>query len=406
MRDWYKFWPCAFYLLGAVLYDLIWKGTSLLPPALSLSDFAAPVCLCVMLFSAKPKCWQVQSFFIVCIVLNLLFFLKVLLALDSSYYVLRELQFVTRFQAYMLLPIILLALPSRARLIELCIFIIFIIVAFSALIDLILALAGLDFLAYSRSRQGRFIKQVTGFFYEPAALSQFVLFVLFVSTFWYKGWMKRTVLILSPILIILTQSLGGFFGLFAYGGFIVLRSRGIGRKVIAVFVTGLLTLIVGLVLVSIFPDSRVGMFFYDFGHAIDTSAQRRTTIEYQIGEDFFLTSGPVDVSIGLKPSDADQFRIASGLIEFDDNVAGNGIVEFLLRYGVIGTALLLLSVFLLGWNLVGSCLGVGFFMLLCQIDGAIAKPWIFAYMGFYAYFSFREGLMSANLYALRRSSRI
>ncbi|MBW7896418.1 MAG: hypothetical protein H3C27_15020 [Opitutaceae bacterium] len=251
-----------------------------------------------------------------------------------------------------------------------------------------LMIAGIEFeiFDYVRGRSYLNLPQATSIFYEPAAYSQFLVAMLFIN-FRSVGMTKLDLSICASFIIsiILSQSVGGAIGLLVW--FVVIFSPSIGStrsghmRNISVFLLIAAAGAVILFFIISSGNSRYGGLFRQdaFGILQSGSGAVRVTGEFMALLEL-ARQGFFSLMFGLGDFGSRDFRMSLG---YSADVSGNGLVEIILRYGVIyltflisASALLLKKVkrFVRFWL---------FFAVIAQIDGAIAKPWIWFYLAIF-----------------------
>ena len=225
------------------------------------------------------------------------------------------------------------------------------------------------------------IPQATAFFAEPALMGQFLVATLFILFRNPLDIRQHKILFLFCIITLLaSQSAGSWAGLLLWSLYMFLR-RSKEKNTLFIKVSVIFFLFMSFTaLVTFFPENRVSIFLRGPEKTGSGSAGRRVQTEIIALGDFLSTTPIVSRLIGLSSYESKLYREKRMLVAYRDDIAGNGLVEFILRYGILGLALLLAFFYTLS----GKC--IPRFVLLCyffgiitQIDGAIAKPWIFTY---------------------------
>lgn len=252
---------------------------------------------------------------------------------------------------------------------------------------------------YMRSRQSLGIQQLTGIYYEPAAFGQFLIAGLFI---FYSDSnsieRSKTYLILTLICVILTQSLGAFYGLIIWSLCLLFLQQkssvyDIGKTIKYSIYTAISISSI-LIILTLAGESRLDPVLR--GNMLDSysgSAQLRLIGEIYALQTFF-SSDITSILFGLGEFDSQYYRYDLG---FSLKVVGNGLVEVLLRYGLIYLFMLIVLSNFLFPTLRSLIYFWVFFAVTCQIDGAIAKPWIWFYTS--AYVLFRSPMIM-RLYGL------
>jgi len=230
------------------------------------------------------------------------------------------------------------------------------------------------FFEYQRTRTFLEVWQVTGPFAEPSLLGQFLVAGLFLffaridSIF--RNWPVFALIIVSAGL---TQSTGTLFGVVAWALFLVVYNY---RELLSLHQLKaklVIVLLIAVALASFHAFSRLSLIEL-VSLQLDSSGHQRLTSELAaIG--YLIERGWTDgLLFGIGESQAEILRVQLGFWD----VGGNALVELMIRYG-LAMVLLLLVLFV---SLLGGVPGlmlVAIFVLLGQIDGAVAKPFIWLY---------------------------
>ena len=237
------------------------------------------------------------------------------------------------------------------------------------------------FLEYSRTRTFLSVWQATAYFAEPALLGQFLVACLFIFFIDMRSivqhWLALAIVLVA---ILLTQSVGALFGLLVWSIVLVLysinqvlSSRYLYSKVLAI---GL----IALGLLSFATVSRLSLMDLGTLEGLDASGHQRVTGEL-LTLQYMLEQHRIEgLLFGLQEAEAETIRSAVG---FSERVSGNALVEIVLRYGAVVPVLLLLQ-FCATVGLAGGLLLFGIFALLGQIDGSVAKPFLWLYIALVA----------------------
>lgn len=370
-------------VLSLIFFDLLTKGIGV---RISIGDLVIiPLFLVVAHLMAKGIIRVPSRFWLASMSIIGLLLLKLMItAGEDSQEIWRDLQLVWRF---MYLPLLILVLrdPRMFRTLYSTLSYSVIFLAVVALIELALYTgAGIVLFHYTNARIIGFFRQVSTFFYEPAVFSQFFVMCLFVL-FPYSDitWKKKFAFISAFVAIALSQSLGGYFGIvcwLAYNLYNFFISRK-GTSVFPIFLIISLIFVIGMVALG--NESRISRFFASDSFESSGSGGRRVTVEL-IALDEFLSHSSFDkILIGLSSSEARNIRASRHLVVADDDVAGNGVIEFIFRFGILGLLLLIFFISVSCPNLKASAGAFLFLMLISQIDGAIAKPWTFSYLAIF-----------------------
>ena len=384
-----KYWPdflCGTILAALLLFDCITRQFGgLLFEGVGLNDYfiaGSLVCLVPFIFG---RLQYTALLFVPSVALLMLLIIK--LAAARGHFlmdpVLREGQFALRFFA---LPVIVALMALRRASLEVFLRVwvwMAIVVIAIGVIQVGAALLSVDIVPWARGRSGGLLRQMTSVFYEPAVCAQFLVSTLFVIAPDSESCLKRVKFCgLVALAVLGTQSLGGLAGLGCWVGYVLFRRGLSGRGKSRVVLLSCALAIVAIGFSVMAKDNRVATFFRSGDLEMYGSAGRRVLVEQQAASEFLSTSSALELAIGLSTDEARYFRQQQRLTHYHDYVAGNGVVELLIRYGVVG----------LGCTLLGMTIGsrrglagvtVLLFLLISQIDGAVAKPWVFAYIGFF-----------------------
>lgn len=234
------------------------------------------------------------------------------------------------------------------------------------------------FFEYQSLRTYLAVWQVTAQFAEPALLGQFMVAALFIF-FSDVDNIRRNWPGLGMIVgtIGLTQSVGALFGLMGWALFLFAynyRSFLSLRRLDTKFV---LLLLSGLAILSFSLLSRISLYELVIMD-LPNSGQQRLTSEFVgvaklVGRDW---SEGFLFGVGETMTETVRYDLGAGS-------GGNALVELLLRYGLVAIVLLGLLFISLGGVINGLFL-VAIFALLGQIDGAVAKPYIWHYIALVA----------------------
>lgn len=218
--------------------------------------------------------------------------------------------------------------------------------------------------------------QISSFFKEPALFSQFLLCAFFIHAF-VLGFKYKWVILLIVINVVLTISVSGYIstlGLFFLWVGISAYHFLSGEKIKMKSIYLSIIMVVGIV---IFLQSELFSYIFERFSAVftyvensDGSAENRTGRETEytmatINSPYALTGFGVNYSKSLP----------------ERTLALNAIAEVIIRWGIIGLFVLVGGFLsqLTKYNKRNKLLLVVFIMLYVSLDGAIAKPafWIF-----------------------------
>jgi hypothetical protein len=248
-------------------------------------------------------------------------------------------------------------------------------------VQLVFSLLGVDIIEYNNARKIAGISQVTSFFYEPAVFSQFLIVGLCLFFNSINDLKKSKFLFLLIIInVIAAQSLGGIISFIVWLVYFLSFKLKI-NFIKVVFISFVLLTVLYAIIFYILPENRVSRFVLNDGIHSEQSAYRRIGVEFITLIEFVKLEKMSDIFLGLDAFESRVYRAKAGLVSFRDGVSGNGIVEYVLRYGVLSFFVMLFVI----WNLLNRKMSnffvfMLFFVLLIQIDGAISKPWIAVYI--------------------------
>jgi hypothetical protein len=229
------------------------------------------------------------------------------------------------------------------------------------------------FFEYQRTRTFRDVWPATAQFAESAMLGQFLVAALFI--FYHdlqqirRRWLGLGLILLTTAL---TQSVGALAGLLCWAVFVVVYNLATVLSPQRLFGKLLVLGLVGVTLTAFVMLSRLSLVELV---ELDLDGSGRQRIEGELlALGYLVEQG--QILFGLGEARAETVRSAVG---FSDAVSGNAMVELALRYGIVGVALLIpLFCAMVGW-LWGLYL-FAIFALLGQIDGGVAKPYLWLYM--------------------------
>ncbi len=376
------------YLVSIVLFDLVTRQLGgMLFDNVGVNDlllfFLVPAFLITIVNS---KCRMINVASIVGVIAIIYIGSMSLLSLSyGAEAFVRDSQFTLRFMPLVVLPVILIARPFLFEWFMQQWSVLLWCVCVVALLQVLMAtVIGIEIIPWARGRSGVGLRQATSLFYEPAVCAQFLAASLFILFFSDEGVGRhRRLFYLTLVTMVLTQSLGGLFAAVTWVGVRTLRSGGIDRLGRAIAIVGVL-LVALLIFFALAPTNRYSIFLGSETMEVDGSAGRRVLVEYIALSEFLKTADWGNIAIGLPSIEAKYFRNMSHIVTQKDGIAGNGIVEIILRYGILGFANIVICMMIWFWANPARCCRVFiFFGLLAQMDGAISKPWIFAYTSIY-----------------------
>lgn len=356
-----------YFLLNLFLFDL---QTKLLDIPFYANDILLLGLLVYFLkFRIRIPKW---SFFLIA---SLAIIIVVQLLKFNNSFLVRDLQFILRILTAVLTSILIRKHLHFTR--EL-------IIKFSKILLIIGYLAffllffGLDILPYTSGRNFMGTRQFSSVFSEPAlyGLSSF-FFLHFIYPELKDLKMHKNLLIGIIFSIILSQSLGAIFGLFIWAIHLLFKLE---KKIMIFRYT--LILVLGAVLtfnvvITYFPESRISMAYLFSGHneqLLDRSGTIRVTNEFFVLSQYFERNA-ANLFFG-GDIETEQIRKEYSLTDLNvGNISGNGIVEFILRYGIVSLILIIIPIFP-----ISAYSFLIIFLTMNQIDGAIGKPYIFSFI--------------------------
>lgn len=247
-------------------------------------------------------------------------------------------------------------------------------------IAFLLLFIGIDLFPYTSGRNWIGSRQLSSIFSEPALYGQMVvayMFVQYSSVSKLKNNKFEVGIILFSLL--LCQSAGAIFSILIWGIYLSLKEKALLPKIkvtISVFIAMAILIISAISL----PNSRISQLLSNENVqavALDRSGEIRVTNEITALRKF-LNRDIQEIAFGLKKDDTDFFRF-NNVDRFTGDIVGNGLIEIVLRYGLI----FLLILFLFFYYLIDYKYLIYFaifLILVTQIDGAIGKPWTWFYI--------------------------
>jgi hypothetical protein len=240
---------------------------------------------------------------------------------------------------------------------------------------------------------GRFLsqnlQQSTGFYSEPALISQFLVLVISVLTL--KMLTINVVknsdifrILLAILSLLFTSSLGGIVGiLIIFMSFFV--------KFISVrflVMIGIFLLLAVMILLG--TENRVlSMINYLASNpsGIDGSYEVRIVKEFMVLGKYINSLSMEKFLFGISMPIID-FR-NEGFFLYTGNIVGNGFVELLIRFGFIGFFMFIFLLYVYSKSFSNFVIVLCFSAVTMQIDGAIGKPMSLLWISiFIAYFNF------------------
>jgi hypothetical protein len=229
------------------------------------------------------------------------------------------------------------------------------------------------FFEYQSMRTHLAIWQVTAQFAEPALLGQFFVAALFIFFAGIdnvrRNWAGFTLIIVA---LGLTQSVGTLAGVLAWTLFLIvynyrdlLSPRRLAPKLV-------LVLLIVVAFVSFNELSRLSLTEL-VSLQLDNSGEQRVTNQFAL-LGYLIERGWTGILFGLGENEAEMVRFRLGFGE----VSGNALVELMIRYGLFAILLLGLLLISMGGVAKGLFL-IAILTVLGQIDGAVAKPYIWLY---------------------------
>ena len=322
--------------------------------------------------------------------------------------ILRDLQFIIRALPFMLLSIIfVMNYRVKSALIRSWITVTWFLLLLGAF-QMLGQLFGFRLIPFASGRVINGYEQLTSIFSEPALYGMYLvaaLFILFSSLCDLK---KHKWLFLGIVLsIIVTQSLGALAGLLVWMVFFIKGSFSQRRGKTRVVIISAIVISLGVLFVQLVPNNRIAGFDpesitsiedkYQARDAKNNSTQRRVVVELLVLYDFITLEGVEVILFGLSTRKSEFYREETGFVMIGDDVSGNGVVEYILRYGLFGLFLLVAFAYVLSKNTGQQIKFAIFAMLLAQIDGAIAKPYFFFYL--MSYYVSLEDVMRYRKYS-------
>lgn len=237
------------------------------------------------------------------------------------------------------------------------------------------------FLEYSRTRTYLSVWQATAYFAEPAFFGQFLVAGLFIFFLRMRSvvrhWLAFGIVVVA---ILLTKSVGTLFGLLIWSIAVVLYNLNEVLSLRYVYAKVLVIGLIALGLLSFVAVSRLSLMDVATLEGLDSSGEQRVIGELRALQYVLDQHGIGGLLFGLYEGEAETVRSAVG---FSESVSGNALIEVTLRYGIVVPVLLLVQ-FCAAVGMMSGLLLFGIFALLGQIDGAVAKPFIWLYVALVA----------------------
>lgn len=383
----YQKTPMALFLCSVVLFDFFTKGLGgILVPEVGPNDFLIVLLLLMTVFPFLNSSKRIVSISAIGAGLLLVFLLAKLLlgALAEGGGLFRDAQLIYRSLVLTVIVFLFWRNVSAARLLFKVWLWLMWFVCVVAWVQGVYSYFGGKLIPYSSGRIILGAEQLTSVFYEPAVMCQFLVASLCIVFRSPDGIRQNKLLCASCILtIIASQSMGGVIGLLLWGLYLLLH-RSQTRRALFIKMGTIFLLVVSLsTLLKFFPENRVNRFIRGSEwqvHERSSSTYRRVNTEFYALQMFLVQSSVIKKMVGLSAEGSKIFREEQMLVMEGDDIAGNGLVEFTLRYGILGVLLLTFFFYRISEKRINKFFLLWcFFGLIAQIDGAIGKPWIFTY---------------------------
>lgn len=322
--------------------------------------------------------WSVAQFFLLFVIPFYLLFILLLNINSGVDSLLRDGQYIVRYLFAIVFYLLVVRYDFSYYIVQL-----FrkstVVLAIIGIVVFVLLRLGIDLLPYTSGRLWLGTRQLSSVFSEPALYGQLVVTFFFVSYDKISD-MKMDVrsLIIIGLSLVLCQSAGAIFSIIIFILIISLKGKSFAKTVRDVFIVIVGLVIVGYTVYEFLPDARVfsSIKLSATGSELDRSGEIRVLNELESLKKFFI-SAIDEIAFGLKAISTNDFREVNVDSQSGDMV-GNGLVESMLRYGVV--FLLLLYTSLKGVSKSSFLMLVLFTILITQIDGAIGKPWAWFYI--------------------------
>lgn len=297
----------------------------------------------------------------------------------------REAQFAFRFLPMIILPVILTARPALFEwFLGRWAVLLWAVCGLATLQVLVAAGLGIEIIPWARGRTGLGLRQATSVLYEPAVFAQFLitsLFILFIAETGVRS--RRKLFYVTLLTIVLTQSLSGLIAILVW---LVVRTSRAGTLIRIGQASAIIGVLIAVLLMffAVAPTNRYSIFLNSGNMELEGSAGRRVLVELVAFGEFLKTATWSEIAVGLPSIEAKYFRNMSNIVVQADGVAGNGMLEIVLRYGAFGLVLVALCAVIWFVSFPRKMFRIlVFFSLLSQMDGAISKPWTFFYTAIY-----------------------
>lgn len=220
--------------------------------------------------------------------------------------------------------------------------------------------------------------QISSFFKEPALFSQFLLCTFFIHAFVLE-FKYKWVILLIVINVVLTISVSGYIsilGLFflwvGISAYHFLRGEKIKMKSIYLSIL----MVVGIV---IFLQSELFAYIFERFSAVFTYVENSDgSSENRTGREMEYTMATINSTYALT-----GFGVNYSKSLPERTLALNAIAEVIIRWGIMGLFMLVAGFLsqITKYNKRNKLLLVVFIMLYVSLDGAIAKPAFWTFLG-------------------------
>lgn len=242
-----------------------------------------------------------------------------------------------------------------------------------------------NIIPYSRVSGGAY--RTTSIFYEPAFFSQFLFWVLALRI---VGIQARGGIVLIAVATLLTQSLGGLFAFLSWMTYTWSQRKLTIKRGLMIFSAFVATWLFFDQMSFLRPIQGAFDLFELFSQM--SCENNGTSIYRRLFADpcvliWTYFENIVGFLFGITGFNSTELRILSGIVPNSDEVAGNGLIELVLNYGLLWTILLLLtiSIYCGKRNFSKTLQFFVFVFLITQIDGAIAKPHLIFYIASFVF---------------------
>lgn len=382
-------------IISALTYDF--QVRFLYDGIVYINDLLHPLLFIMFLSNGKIKRWELFGLVLITSYLLLNLFFNILSGIDSY---LRDSQYIIRslFSLFFLSIVLKRENDSGIDLRNYAIKIfkktVFVLVIIG-LVAFFLLTFGIDLFPYTSGRGWFNSRQLSSIFSEPALYGQMIIayfFISYNSLYDLKKDIYRVLLI--GLSLLFCQSAGAIFSFFLFLIYLSLKEKRFIKNI------KYIGLMMSIIVISIYltftylPNARILSLLQVQGStslALDRSGEIRVTNEFDSLKEF-LKEDLVTVLFGLKNIDTNDFRIKR-IDPLMGDMVGNGLVEITMRYGIV--YILFLSILFLMILRKGNYFEfIIFFMLIVQIDGAIAKPWIWFYIAMFIISKKNENILN------------